>query len=193
MLQWRLLFLQYPMISLLGRWRAKALTKTFHPTSLPPLDVARVAGYPQVRWEEEEGEEMTGKEFLNSLVKGKTDILQQLLGILTETDSSYCLIGGLAVSAYVEPVVSLDVTIVVAIANILSVANTARSQKLKVEEFPHSLNLSGSDSDFRIQEQTDPRYQSFITNVTMKEILGYEMKVASVGQCITGQAVDLHG
>lgn len=30
---------------------------------------------------------MTGKEFLNSLAKGKTDILQQLLGILTETDS----------------------------------------------------------------------------------------------------------
>jgi len=26
---------------------------------------------------------MTGKEFLNSLAKGKVDILQQLLGILT--------------------------------------------------------------------------------------------------------------
>jgi len=42
---------------------------------------------------------MTGKEFLNSLVKGKADILQQLLGILTETGSDYCLIGGLAVNA----------------------------------------------------------------------------------------------
>jgi hypothetical protein len=52
---------------------------------------------------------MTGKDFLNSLAKGKTDIIQQLLGILTETGTDYCLIGGLAVNAYVEPVVSLDV------------------------------------------------------------------------------------
>lgn len=30
---------------------------------------------------------MTGKEFLNSLAKGKTDILEQLLGMLAETHS----------------------------------------------------------------------------------------------------------
>ena len=130
---------------------------------------------------------MTGKEFLNSLAKGKTDILQQLLGILTETDANYCLIGGLAVNAYVEPVVSLDVDIVVAVDNILTVANTARSQKMKVEEFPHSVNLSGSGSDLRIQVQTDPRYQSFITSATMKEVLGYEMKVASLENVLQGK------
>ena len=130
---------------------------------------------------------MTGKEFLNSLAKGKTDILQQLLGILTETDSSYCLIGGLAVNAYVEPVVSLDVDIVVAVDNILTVANAARSQKMKVEEFPHSVNLSGTDSDLRIQVQTDPRYQDFIASATMKEILGYEMKVASLENVLQGK------
>jgi hypothetical protein len=37
-----------------------------------------------------------------------------------------------------------------------------------------------SDSDLRIQVQTDPRYQSFGLSATMKEILGYEMKVASL-------------
>jgi hypothetical protein len=137
--------------------------------------------------EKEEGEEMTGKEFLNSLAKGKTDILQQLLGILTETDSNYCLIGGLAVNAYVEPVVSLDVDIVVAVDNILMVANTARSQNMTVEEFPHSVNLSGSGSDLRIQVQTAPRYQSFITSAAMKEILGYEMKVASLANVLQGK------
>ena len=130
---------------------------------------------------------MTGKEFLNSLAKGKTDILQQLLGILAETDSSYCLIGGLAVNAYVEPVVSLDVDIVVAVDNMLTVANTARSQKMKVEEFPHSVNLSGSGSDLRIQVQTDPRYQSFIAGATSREILGYKMKVASLEDVLQGK------
>ena len=130
---------------------------------------------------------MTGKEFLNSLAKGKTDILQQLLDILAETDSSYCLIGGLAVNAYVEPVVSLDVDIVVAVDNILAVANTARSQKMKVEEFLYSVNLSGSGSDLRIQVQTDPRYQSFIAGATSREILGYKMKVASLEDVLQGK------
>lgn len=130
---------------------------------------------------------MTGKEFLNSLAKGKADILQQLLGILVETSSNYCLIGGLAVNAYVEPVVSLDVDIVVAVNNIEAVANAARSQKMKVEEFPHSLNLTGMESDLRIQVQTDPRYQSFIASSTEKEILGYKMKVASLENVLQGK------
>jgi len=130
---------------------------------------------------------MTGKEFLNSLAKGKADILQQLLGILSETGSDYCLIGGLAVNAYVEPVVSLDVDIVVAVGNIEAVSNAARAQNMKVEAFPHSLNFTGSDSDLRIQVQTDPRYQSFIASATSREILGYTMKVASLGNVLQGK------
>ncbi|HPA47696.1 MAG TPA: hypothetical protein PK395_18180, partial [bacterium] len=64
---------------------------------------------------------MTGKEFLNSLANGKSDILQELLVILSETDARYCVIGGLAVNAYVEPVVSLDVDIVIAVDDIEAV------------------------------------------------------------------------
>jgi len=36
------------------------------------------------------------------------DIIQSLLDILRETGASYCVVGGLAVNAYVEPVVSLE-------------------------------------------------------------------------------------
>jgi hypothetical protein len=130
---------------------------------------------------------MTGKKFLNSLAKGKADILQQLLGILTETRSDYCLIGGLAVNAYVEPVVSLDVDIVVAADNVVTVANAAGVQRMKVEAFPHSVNISGSESDLRIQVQTDPRYQAFIAGAAAKEILGYTMKVASLDDVLQGK------
>jgi hypothetical protein len=99
---------------------------------------------------------MTGKEFLNSLAKGKSDILQQLLGILTETGSGYCVIGELAVNAYVEPVVSLDVDIVVAVHDLETVANAAKEHELKVDRFEHSIHISGPGSDLRIQIQTDP-------------------------------------
>ncbi|MEI6126281.1 MAG: hypothetical protein WCQ99_06965 [Pseudomonadota bacterium] len=62
---------------------------------------------------------MTGREFLNSLAKGKSDIIQELLDILSETGSDYCLIGGLAVNAYVEPIVSLNVDIIVTVDSIM--------------------------------------------------------------------------
>ena len=57
---------------------------------------------------------MTGKEFFIRVSNGETDILQELLFILEKTGSNYCLIGGLAVNAYAEPVVSLDLDLVVA-------------------------------------------------------------------------------
>jgi hypothetical protein len=133
------------------------------------------------------GDTMTGKEFLNSVAKGKSDILQQFLAILTETGSRYCVIGGLAVSAYVEPVVSLDVDIVVAVQDIESVVNAAKQHQLGVEHFEHSINISGHGSDLRIQIQIDPRYQAFIPGAELREILGYEMKVAALVDVMQGK------
>jgi len=61
---------------------------------------------------------MTGKEFVNRLANGKSDIVQVFLDILSKTGSRYCLIGGLAVNAYVEPVVSLDLDVVAAVEDV---------------------------------------------------------------------------
>jgi hypothetical protein len=58
---------------------------------------------------------MAGKEFINSVANGKLDIIQMILDILTETGSKYCLISGLGVNTYVEPVVNLDLYIVAAL------------------------------------------------------------------------------
>ena len=49
------------------------------------------------------------------------------------------MIGGLAVNAYVEPVVSLDVDIVVAVHDIDAVTNAARRNELKVEQIVHRM------------------------------------------------------
>lgn len=130
---------------------------------------------------------MTGKEFINSLANGKSDIIQILLNILSETGSRYCLIGGLAVNAYVEPVVSLDLDIVAAVEDIGAICKAARKQGLKVEEFERSVNISSENSDLRIQLQTDPRYQKFISIAEEKDVLGYKMKVASLKDVLQGK------
>ena len=130
---------------------------------------------------------MTGKEFLNSLANGQSDIIQILLDIIAETASPYCVIGGLAVNAYVEPVVSLDVDIVIAVKDVEATCRAAERRGLKVEPFEHSLNISSPRSDLRIQLQTDPRYQEFIPRAELKDVLGYKMYVASLDDVLRGK------
>jgi hypothetical protein len=130
---------------------------------------------------------VTGKEFMNSVANGKLDVIQMILDLLTQTGSRYCLIGGLAVNAYVEPVVSLDLDIVVAVEDIETVSRAAGERNFAVEHFQHRVNLTSKASDLRIQLQTDPRYQGFIINAETRNVLGYEMKVARLGDVLQGK------
>jgi hypothetical protein len=98
---------------------------------------------------------MTGKEFLNRVANSETDIFQELLSILAKTGSDYCLIGGLAVNAYVEPVVSLDLDLVVAADETEKICNEALKRGFKLEKFEHSINLTRPKSDLRVQLQTE--------------------------------------
>lgn len=130
---------------------------------------------------------MTGKTFLNSVTNGRIDIVQLILSLLEETASPYCVIGGLAVNAFAEPVVSLDLDIVVVSERIDALRKAAKEKGMNVEEFEHSVNLSAIGSDLRIQLQTDPRYQEFIARSQRLKVLGYEMSVACLEDVLRGK------
>jgi hypothetical protein len=130
---------------------------------------------------------MNQKTFFNGITNDKKDIVQEIIDLLDNNSIDYCVIGGLAVNAYVEPVVSLDLDIVV-VAEDLDKLLKMTEDTFKIEAFPHSINLGSKDSDIRIQLQTDPRYQAFIKNGSFKEILGYKMKVASLRDVLKGKA-----
>jgi len=129
---------------------------------------------------------MTKKEFMNLIANGQEDILQKLLDLLNKMKIDYCVIGGLAVNAYVEPVVSLDLDLVV-VAESLNKLIKSVGKLFNVEKFPHSINLSSAKSDLRIQLQTDPRYQAFITRSSLKDVMGYKMKVATIEDVLQGK------
>jgi hypothetical protein len=129
---------------------------------------------------------MTKKDFFNSISKSEQDVLQQFLDILQQHNINYCVIGGLAVNAYVEPVVSLDLDVVVTMDDMDKLSKAARGI-FTVEEFPHSLNLRSELSDVRIQVQKDPRYQSFIRRAVEKDIMGYTMKTAALEDVFQGK------
>jgi len=130
---------------------------------------------------------MTGREFLNSIANGKVDMLELLLLMLRDTGTDYCVIGGLAVNAYAEPVVSLDLDLVVVSARILDLADAAIAAGMKVEEFEHSVNLSIDGSDLRVQLQKDSRYQEFISRAEIHNVLGYELSVAGIEDVLAGK------
>ncbi|MBI4777745.1 nucleotidyl transferase AbiEii/AbiGii toxin family protein [Candidatus Desantisbacteria bacterium] len=149
--------------------------------------VARPLPYPvQINSIKMENYKMTQKTFFNSVTNGNKDILQEIIDLLNQNNIEYCVIGGLAVNAYVEPVVSLDLDIVVVIEGIDKIIESTKD-KFKIENFPHSINLGSKDSDVRIQIQTDKRYQAFIKKALFKDILGYQMKVASLEDVLTGK------
>lgn len=130
---------------------------------------------------------MTGKTFLNRVANGKIDIVQVLLSILRQTRSAYCVIGGLGVNAYAEPVISLDLDLVVVSNRISDISAAAEAKGMKVEEFEHSTNITAPGSDLRIQLQTDSRYQDFIERREQRDVLGYSMYVASLPDILRGK------
>lgn len=130
---------------------------------------------------------MIAKTFFNAVTHGQSDIVQLLLSLLEETGSAYCVIGGLAVNAYAEPVVSLDVDLVVVSDRVDALQAAAKGKGMKVRQCEHSINLSASGSDLRIQVQTDPRYQDFISRRQPRQVLGYEMDVACLEDVLVGK------
>jgi hypothetical protein len=130
---------------------------------------------------------MTGKTFLNRVANGQTDIVALLLSLLQQTEAAYCVIGGLAVNAYAEPVVSLDLDLVIITDKVQALCEAASSKGVKIEQFEHSINLSVSGSDLRIQIQTDPRYQEFIPRAMRRDVLGYTISVASLEDVLRGK------
>ncbi|MBU2585859.1 MAG: hypothetical protein KKH32_11090, partial [Bacteroidetes bacterium] len=101
---------------------------------------------------------MTEKAFFNSVLNDNGDILSKFIALLKKLNVDYCIIDSLAVNAYVEPVVSLDLDIVLAVDSLEKFINQVK-EIFKVEEFTHSYNLSSKDSYLRIQIQKDERYQ----------------------------------
>jgi hypothetical protein len=132
-------------------------------------------------------DDMTDKEFFNAVGKGQTDVLALLLRLLQETGTDYCVVGGLAVNAYVEPVVSLDLDIVVAAAGAEPLCSAAVKAGMKIAPFEHSLNLTVPGSDLRIQIRTDERHQVFVPRAETRTVLGYTMRVAALRDVLQGK------
>ena len=107
---------------------------------------------------------------------GSTDFARLIAGC--ESFGPYCLIGGLAVNCYVEPVYTLDADLVVIAASLLELTAHLETQGFKTEVHNHSVNARAPGSELRIQFTTDERYQAFPARSVDANVLGIRVKVA---------------
>jgi hypothetical protein len=124
--------------------------------------------------------------FWKTVTVDQANLLESLIALLAENQIRYCVIGGQAVNAYADPVVSLDLDLVVAVDQVELVEALFKS-RFTVERFALSINVSLPGSDLRVQIQTDSRYLSFLQRTCLRTILGLTLPVASLEDVLQGK------
>lgn len=130
---------------------------------------------------------MTQKEFFNRATNSKKDIIQEFLSTLEDLHIDYCVIGGIAINAYCEPIVTLDFDCVIISEEIENLRRILKEKGFKVKRYPFTLEVTSPYSDIRIHIQLDKRYQEFLKNAKEKEVLGYKMRVADIKDILIGK------
>jgi hypothetical protein len=116
----------------------------------------------------------------------RTDMLGEVLALLAASEVKFCAIGGVAVNAYTEPVVTLDLDLVLAAPDLVRV-EPLLAAAFSIERFPHSVNLAKPGSDLRVQLQTDPRYAPFVDRAAPATVLGVDLPVARLEDVLQGK------
>src|SRR5437588_5756236 len=97
---------------------------------------------------------MTTQEVYELTTKGGATDFATVVSICRQA-GPFCLVGGLAVNCYVEPVFTLDADFVIAAAKTETVRAALQKNGFVVEDFPHSMNARARESELRIQFTSD--------------------------------------
>jgi len=90
-------------------------------------------------------------------------------------------------NAYCEPLLTLDFDCVIEKDRIQDLKKKLKLRGFKVQTHPYTYEVTHPKSDVRIQIQRDDRYQKFIKNAILTEVLDYEMKVAAKEDLLYGK------
>ena len=129
---------------------------------------------------------MRALQFWKAVTVDRSDFLERILGLLEENGVRFCAIGGVAVNAYTEPVVTIDLDIAVALEDI-GRAEQLLSREFRVRRFAYTLNVSATGSDLMVQIQTEPAYAAFVERAQIREVLGLRLPVATVEDVLQGK------
>lgn len=126
------------------------------------------------------------REIYESVTNGGASDFARLVTVL-DRHKPWCLIDGLAVNCYVEPVYTVDVDLVVVAANLEQIGRQLEAIGFKIKQFEHSMNAQRPGSELIVQFTTDSRYQDFLRGATEREVLGVSVPVASLANIVRGK------
>lgn len=129
---------------------------------------------------------MTSAEAYELITRGGTSDFGRLIAACQEA-GPYCLIGGLAVNCYVDPVYTLDADLVAIAEDLPRLTAALEAAGFHVEAHEHSVNVQAAASDLRIQFTTDPRYQEFPARSVDGDVLGVRVRVACLEDLTRGK------
>ncbi|MGK2966074.1 MAG: hypothetical protein ACSLFM_10790 [Tepidiformaceae bacterium] len=116
----------------------------------------------------------------------RSGFLERVIAALNDAGVQYCVIGGTGVNAFADPVVTLDLDVAVATAD-LARATAVLGRDFRVREFEHSLNVYDPDSALQVQVQLHPRYGRFPGSANEQEVLGLRLPVARPEDLLKGK------
>jgi hypothetical protein len=129
---------------------------------------------------------MTASEIYESVTNGGVTDFAEIVAVLNRYQP-WCLIGGLAVNCFVEPVYTTDVDMVVVAANLEQIERQLKAAGFRVKRFEHSMNAQRPHSQLNVQFTTDARYQEFLVGAAEHEVLGVSVPVASLENITRGK------
>src|SRR5437899_12805723 len=120
---------------------------------------------------------MTAAEIYESVTNGGATDFAELVKVLNR-NKPWCLIGGLAVNCYVEPVYTVDVDVVVVAANLEQIGRELEAAGFRLKRFEHSMNAQRPISELNVPFTTDARYQHLLANASERASLAISIHVA---------------
>ena len=129
---------------------------------------------------------MTATEIYESVTNGGASDFAEVVTVLNR-NRPWCLIGGLAVNCYVEPVYTVDVDLVVVAGNLEQIGQELEAAGFRVKRFEYSMNALRPGSKLNVQFTTDVRYEDFLADATKHEVLGIPVPVATLENVIHGK------
>ncbi|MDZ7726739.1 MAG: hypothetical protein U5Q44_00300 [Dehalococcoidia bacterium] len=98
---------------------------------------------------------MSALAFWKAVVQDRSDFLESVIGLFEEHGIRYCVIGGVGVNAYVEPVITQDLDVVVAASDIES-ARTLLEREFRVQAFRAQPERAGRGLGFAVPGAARP-------------------------------------
>jgi len=119
-------------------------------------------------------------------VSDQTELIERIFSLLDDNRISYCLIGGVGVNAYVDPVFTADLDIAVATDDIERVRELM-SRSFVVKELAHGLNVSERGTKLQIQFRLEPVYSAFVARAERRRVLDLYVPVAALEDLFQGK------